>query len=143
MQDHLSWTSGLSIGIYIYCVLALLLALGLWYVRRFVLSDYESLIFGELPEVAGLFQEAQLQLRQVNRQVDRSMEHLDSVFNLVQGLFLALLETRLITWIMKRIKSAPLPVRMVSRKGIEQVFKIVHGRIVQMNKEITEEEATL
>lgn len=137
MQDHLSWTSGLSIGIYIYSVLALLLALALGYLRHVILKEYAELLFSELPEVAGLFEDAQGQLRQLNRQVDRSMDHLSSLFNLVQGLFLALVETRVIGWIMKRIHGAPLPVKLVARKGVEQGFHVVHQRIIQMKKDIT------
>lgn len=141
MQNNLSWTSGLSFGIYIYATLAILLAFGLWFVRRNILREYESLLFSELPELGLVFQDAQQQLRQINRQVDRSMDHLTSVFDLVQGLFLALLETRAIGWIMRRIQGAPLPVKMVARKGIEQAFRVVHERIKQINKDIIEDEA--
>ncbi len=137
MQDHLSWTSSLSIGIYIYSVLALLLALALGYLRHVILKEYAELLFSELPEVAGLFEDAQGQLRQLNRQVDRGMDHLSSLFNLVQGLFLALVETRVIGWIMRRIHGAPLPVKLVARKGVEQGFHVVHQRIIQMKKDIT------
>ena len=137
MQDHLSWTSGLSIGIYIYSALALLLAMALGYVRHVILKEYADLLFGELPEVALVFDDAQHQLRELNRQVDRGMDHLASLFNLVQGLFLALLETRVIGWIMTRIHGAPLPVKLVARKGVEQGFHRVHERIIQMKKDIT------
>jgi hypothetical protein len=141
MQNNLSWTSGLSFGIYIYAIVSILLALGLWFIRRNVLREYASLLFLELPALAEIFQDAQQQLRQVNRQVDRGMDQLGSVFDLVQGLFLALLETRVIAWIMRRIHGAPLPIKMVTRKGIEQAFRVVYERIKQMNKDIIKDEA--
>lgn len=141
MQNNLSWTSGLSLGIYIYAIVSIILALGLWFIRRNVLREYTSLLFLELPELAIVFQDAQQQLRQANRQVDRGMDQLSSVFALVQGLFLALLETRVIAWIMQRIQGAPLPVKMITRKGVEQAFRVVYERIKHINKDIIKDEA--
>ncbi len=135
MHNHLSWSSALSISVYIYCVLSLLLAMGLWYLRHRVLPEHTDLLFKELPEAAGLIQDARLQLRQVNRQVDRSIDQIESMLNLVQGLFLALVETKVVTWVLKKIGGAPLPVKMVAKKGLGQAFKVVHERVKHKNIE--------
>ena len=129
MHDHLSWFSSLSIGVYIYCVLSLLIAMGFWFLRHKVLKDYEELLFEELPQIATLLEDANSQVRQISREVDRGIDQVESLFNLVQGLFLTLAETKVVAFLMKKLTKAPLPLKIVAKKGVGKAFHVVNERI--------------
>ena len=138
-MQEIGWFSFPSILVYVYSALSLLVAGICWYVRHKIVPEYEDILYGELPRAAALLEEAHIQVRQINRQVDRGMDQIEALFNLIQGLFLSLIETKLVAFILKRINKAPLPVKVVAKKGLGQAFAVVHERV--KHKKINQDEA--
>lgn len=131
----ITWTHPVAWGVYVYGVLSLLTAGLLWWLRYSVLVPQKELLSQDLNDIQMQIQDARVQLKALNRQVDRGLEQLEDLLNLVQTLFIGLLETRLMGLILKKLKYQPLVLRFAIKQGLSQVFTRVLDII--KNKRIT------
>ena len=119
ITESLSWGHPVAWGVYIYTFLSLGLALGLLWLRRQILHPQRDELLVQAAEVQVQLSQAHEQLVQINRQADRGLDQLEALLNLTQGLFLALLETRLVEVAMARLRKRPIWIRLLTRKGLE------------------------
>ena len=122
MTEILSWGHPLAWGVYVYAVLSLGLAGVLFWLRQQVLIPQRATLLADAAEVHGQLSDATGQLVQLNRQFDRGLDQFEQALNLIQGLFLALLETRLITSAMLRLRRHPIWIKLATKKAIDVVF---------------------
>lgn len=122
MSEPISWTHPLAWGVYVFAVLNLFMAAGLFWVRQQIIYPQKGILLVDAAEVQAQLQEVTAQLVLVNRQADRGLDQLEQLLNLSQGLFLALIETKLVTEIITRLRKRPLVLKLVVKKSLETVF---------------------
>lgn len=118
----LTWTHPVAWVVYIYAFLSLGLGAGLLWLRYQVLHPQREELLLEAAEVRQQLCEARAKLAMINRQADRGLDQLEQLLNLTQGLFLELLETKLVTTVLERMRHRPLLLKLVTRKGLETAF---------------------
>lgn len=118
----LTWTHPVAWVVYIYAFLSLGLGLGLLWLRYQVIHPQREDLLAEAAEVQQQLREARAQLAMINRQADRGLDQLEQLLNLTQGLFLELIETKLVTNVLERMRYKPLWLKLATRKGIETAF---------------------
>lgn len=138
MENPLSWTHPIAWISYIYTVLSLGTAAFAFWLRKNILTPQKQQLSQDLNEIQMQLQMAQVELKQANRQVDKGLEQLEDIFSLFEGLFLALLETRLILFLMRKLRRKPFLLRVGLKKGIEQVFSVIHNLVKTKNIDIDE-----
>ncbi len=122
MTETISWGHPLAIGVYVYVGLSLLLAGVLFWVRYNVIHPQRAQLLSEAAQVHAQVVDVRAQLVLVNRQFDRGLDQLEQMLNLIQGLFLALLETRLVTSAMLRLRKHPIWIKLAVKKSIDTIF---------------------
>lgn len=121
LASPLDWGHPLAWLVYIWSAGNLLLAAILWWGRQNILLPQADLLRADAHLIYGELTGLQAQLKAVNRQADRSLDQLEQLMNLIQGLFLSLLETRLVGLALRKLRNKPLVVRMVTTKGINVI----------------------
>lgn len=122
MTEAISWGHPLAWSVYVYVGLSLMLAGALFWLRQNVIHPQRDSLLQEAAMAHEQITAAKLQLVQINRQFDRGLDQLEQMLNLIQGLFLALLETRLMTSAMLRLRKHPIWIKLAVKKGIDTVF---------------------
>lgn len=118
----LTWTHPVAWVVYIYALLSLGLGVVLMWLRFQVIHPQREELLLDAAEMHQQLQEVREQLVTINRQADRSLDQLEALLNLTQGLFLALLETRLVTLVLARLRHQPIWLKLIARKGLETAF---------------------
>ncbi|MGV3525541.1 MAG: hypothetical protein ACO1RX_15030 [Candidatus Sericytochromatia bacterium] len=122
LASPLHWGHPLAWLVYIWSAGNLILALALWWGRETILLPQADLLRADAHVIYAEITGVQAQLKAVNRQADRGLDQLEQLMNLIQGLFLSLLETRLVGLALRKLRHKPLVVRMVTTKGINVVL---------------------
>ena len=138
MEDPLSWTHPIAWITYIYVVLSLGTAAIAFWLRTNILTPQKQQLSQDLNEIQMQIQQAQQDLKHANRQADKGMEQLENIFSLFEGLFLALLETRLVLLLMRKLRRKPFLLRIGVKKGVEQVFSVIHDLVKTKKIDIDE-----
>lgn len=122
MTANLTWTHPVAWGVYLYALLSLGLGFGLLWLRHQILHPQRDQLLLDAAEVLLQLRAARQQLVAINRQADRGLDQLEELFHLVRGLFLAVLETRLVSLVLDRLQHKPIWLRLAARKGLETAF---------------------
>ncbi len=138
MEDPLSWTHPIVWISTIYIVLSLGTAAICFWLRKNILTPQKQQLSQDLNDIQMQLQKVQVELKQANRQADKGLEKLEDIFSLFQGLFLALIETRLIMLLMRKLRRKPFILRVGLKKGVEQVFSAIHGLVKTTKIDIDE-----
>lgn len=122
MTVSLTWTHPVAWGVYIYAFLSLCLGFGLLWLRHQILRPQRDELLLDAAELHTQLRTARRQLGTINRQADRGLDQLEELLHLAQGLFLALLETRLVSVAMTRLHHKPIWLKLATRKGLAAAF---------------------
>jgi len=138
MEDPLSWTHPIAWITYVYVILSLGTAAIAFWLRTHILTPQKQQLSQDLNEIQMQIQQAQYDLKHANRQADKGMDQLSDIFSLFEGLFLALVETRLVLFLMRKLRRKPFLLRIGVKKGVEQVFAVIHNLVKTKNIDIDE-----
>jgi len=134
LYTHLTWTHPLAWGVYAYACLSLITAFALLWFRITILRPERAQLAQEAPQIQQQVQAGRQQLRHLNRQVDRGLDQIEALLDIVTLYFLPVLESKLASLLLLKLDAHSSFIKLGSKKALQAIFSQLELALRTANK---------